>query len=473
MQVHHVMALNRLTFFIPHSPNYPSLPKMKSILFRGLFALALFTGVSSLLSAQTDSPQVFSLNEAVAYAMSNNNAIRNARVDILDAEQNVKERLSTGLPQINGSLDFNHFLKVPVLPLPEAFAMGDPNAPTSIAFQLKNSFTAGIAARSMLFDGSFFVGLRAARASGDYYNLQLENTQRTVRTQVVRAYFPVLLLKTNVVILDRNIDNLQKLLNETEAQYEAGFVEQLDVDRLVLSLSNLRSQREQISSQAENALRALKYTLNYPLDEPLVVEDDLDKLETEIEAALLTADIPYLARPELRLLDKTIELQKLNEELQKAAYLPTVYASISGQYQFQGNSFSDGFWAPTIVLGLNASIPIYDFGGRSARVERAKLATQKVVNQRNDVQRSVQLEVLNARATFTANNDRLQVTKTNLELAQRIYDATQIKYREGVGSSIEVVQAEQALYESQANFLNALYETLVAKEDLFLALGRN
>ncbi|MEM9929548.1 MAG: TolC family protein [Bacteroidota bacterium] len=446
---------------------------MKRILNRGLLLLAFTASSYALLLAQTDTPQVFSLDQAVEYAMSNNNAIRNAKVDILDAEQNVKERLSTGLPQINGTLDFNHFLKVPVLPLPEAFAMGDPNAPTSIAFQLKNSFTAGIAARSMVFAGSFFGGLRAARASGDYFNLQLENTQRTVRTQVVRSYFPVLLLKTNIVILENNINNLEKLLAETKAQYDAGFVEQLDVDRLVLSLNNLKSQQEQITSQAENALRALKFTLNYPLDEPLRVDDDLDKLQTEIDAATLTADIPYLARPEIRLLDKTIELQKLNEELQKSAYLPTVYGSISGQYQFQGDSFSDGFWAPTIVLGLSANIPIYDFGGRSARVERAKLATQKVINQRNDAQRSVQLEVLNARATFTANNDRLTVTKENLALAQRIYDATQIKYREGVGSSIEVVQAEQALYESQANYLNALYETLVAKEDLSLALGRN
>ena len=436
-----------------------------------LFA-AVLTGTAGLF-AQSGTPAVFSLDAAVDYAMTNSNAVRNARVDILDAEQNVKERLSTGLPQINGSLDFQHFLKVPVLPLPEAFAMGDPNAPTSIAFQLKNSFTAGISARGMLFDGSFFVGLRAARASGDYFNLQLENTRRTVRSQVTQAYFPTLLLKTNVAILDNNISNLEKLRSEVSAQYEAGFVEQLDVDRLSLSLNNLRSQRDQIAQQAENALRALKFTLNYPLDEPLRVEDDLDKLETEIDVALLTSDIPYQARPEVRLLDKTIELQGLNEELQRAAYLPSVYATVAGQYQYQGDNFSDGFWAPTVVLGLQANIPIYDFGGRAARLERAKLATQKVINQRNDVQRSIQLEVVNARATFTANNDRLRVTKDNLDLAQRIYDTTQIKYREGVGSSVEVVQAEQALYESQANYLNALYETLVAKEELFLALGRD
>ncbi len=437
-----------------------------------LLLIVLLSGLSAL-QAQSEPPPIFSLDAAVDYAMSNSNAIRNAQVDILDAEQNVKEQFSRGLPQINGTLGFQHFLKVPVLPLPEAFAMGDPNAPTSIAFQLKNSFTAGLSAQGMIFDGSFFVGLRAARASGDYFNLQLENTRRTVRGQVTQAYFPTLLLKTNLDILDNNISSLEKLKNEVAAQYDAGFVEQLDVDRLVLSLNNLRSQRDQVAQQAENALRALKFTLNFPVDEPLRVEDDLDKLETEIDAALLTSDIAYQARPEIRLLDKTIELQGLNEELQKAAYLPTVYASIAGQYQYQGDNFKDGFWAPTIVLGLTANVPIYDFGGRAARVERAKLATQKIVNQRNDVQRGIQLEVLNARNTFMANNNRLRATKENLALAQRIYDTTQIKYREGVGSSVEVVQAEQALYESQANYLNALYETLVAKENLFLALGQN
>ncbi len=446
---------------------------MKPILQRLLLFVAFLATGTAGLYAQSEAPQVFSLADAVTYAMANNNTIKNAQVDILDAEQNVKEQFSRGLPQINGSLDFQHFLKVPVLPLPEAFAMGDPDAPTSIAFQLKNNFTAGISARGMLFDGSFFVGLRAAKASGEYYNLQLENSKRTVRSQVTQTYFPTLLLKTNVAILDNNISNLEKLKDEVAAQFDAGFVEQLDVDRLVLSLNNLRSQRDQVAQQGENALRALKFTLGYPLEEALRVEDDLDKLETEIDAALLTSDIPYLQRPEIRLLDKTIALQGLNEELQKAAYLPTVYATVSGQYQFQGNSFSDGFWAPTVVVGLSANIPIYDFGGRAARVERAKLATQKVINQRNDVERSIQLEVINARATFTANADRLNVTKDNLDLAQRIYDTTQIKYREGVGSSVEVVQAEQALYESQANYLNALYETLVAKEDLFLALGRN
>ncbi|NJC25728.1 TolC family protein [Neolewinella antarctica] len=434
-----------------------------------LLTACLLAGASTLRAQEDAGPgNVFSLQRAVTYAMDNSNTIRNARVDILDAEQNVKERLSAGLPQFNGTVDFTHYFAVPVIFLPENFPGGGGEA----SLQLKNNFVAGLNARAMLFDGSFFVALRAARASGEYFNLELENAQRRVRSQVTQTYFPVLLIKTNIEVLNRNITNLEKLLAETRAQFEAGFVEKLDVDRLRLSVSNLTSQRDQLFDQGENALRALKFTLNYPLDESLVVEDDLEKIDLEIQDAMLTGAIPYLNRPEVRLLDKTLELQDLNIKLQKAAYLPTVYATVAGQQQYQGNDFKNGFWAPTVLAGLSVGVPIYDFGARSARVQRAVLAKEKIVNQRNDVNRTIQLEVLNARTTFTAANKRYQTTKDNLDLANDIYEVTQIKYSEGVGSSIEVVQAEQQLYETQANYLQALYDALVAKEDLYLALGR-
>ncbi len=428
------------------------------------------------LAAQETATPVFSLQDAVNYAYENANSIRNARVDILDAEQNIREQLSTGLPQISAALDYTRYLKVPVLPLPEAFAAlnPDPNepAPDGIAFQRTNNFTGGLNVSGMLFDGSFFVGLRAARASRDYFNLQLEDAERQVRNQVTQSYFPVLLTSTNLEIVERNISNLEKLLRETEAQYEAGFVEQLDVDRLVLSLNNLRSTRNDLEQQRENALRALKFSLNYPENQPLDVSEDLEALELEVEAAALTSDIPYQQRSEVRLLDQTLTLQDLNIDLQKAAYLPKLSALASGQYQYQGDNFTDGFWAPTALVGLSASIPIYDFGGRSSRLERARLDKEKVVNQRDDLVRGIDLEVRNARGSFNAARNRLENTRRNQELAQRIYETTQIKYREGVGSSIEVVQAEQQLYEAQANYLNALYDTLVAKEDLYIALGR-
>ena len=193
-----------------------------------LIGILLLTGLSLpvALSAQSAKGPL-SMEAAIAYAQSNSNKVRNAQVKIADAEQQIKEQLSTGLPQINGSLDFTHYLKVPVLPLPEAFSSTIPpgqEVPDGIAFQLKNNFVAGISASSMLFNGSFFVALRASREGRKLYQLELGNAERTVRNEVINSYLPLLLIRDNLNQLDKNITNLSDLLKETSAFYEAGFV---------------------------------------------------------------------------------------------------------------------------------------------------------------------------------------------------------------------------------------------------------
>lgn len=442
--------------------------------FSLLLLLSLFA-FGSVFSQSEAATSVMDLEAAIAYAQEKSTAVRNARIQIADAEEQIRESLASGLPNINGSLDYTHYLKVPVLPLPDAFASTVPpgqDVPDGIAFQLRNNFVAGISANTMVFNGSFFVALKASREARKFYELELQNQQRVVRNQVINTYLPLLLIKQSIEQLELNIQNLTTLRDETAAFYEAGFVEQLDVDRLSLSLDNLQVERENLQSQRENALRALKYTLNYPLNEPLSIDDDLEEISVEAGEDLMLSPVPYQDRPELRVLDQSLVLQDLAVELEQAAYLPSVNATVAGQYQFQGDKLSDGFWAPTVLVGLNANIPIWDFGGRKARVQRARLDKEVILNQRNDLVRGIELEVTNAREDYDSAQRRLASRLRSRELAERIYETTQIKYKEGVGSSLEVAQAEQELYTAQNNYLNALYETLLAKEALKQALGQ-
>ncbi|MEM6396103.1 MAG: TolC family protein [Bacteroidota bacterium] len=435
-------------------------------------SIVLFCCFSWSLSAQDPATEKLSLKGAIDYALSNSNAMANARLGVEDADLFIKERLSTGLPNINAGLNFQHYLQVPVQAIPPEFLPPGTEGPTEVSFLLKNNFTADIGLSTMVFDGSFFVGLRAAREARSYAQLQLDTEARKVKNQVIDAYLPVLLLSESINVIDRNIDNLTTLFNETSALYESGFVELLDVDRLRLSLDNLQIERDNLERQQENVIRALKVAMNYPLDQQLSVQDELDQMSVEVDDADLRGSIPFGQRPELLLLDRGLALQDLNTELQRSAYLPSVYANAGYQYQYQGNTLSDGFWAPTGVVGLNVAVPIYDFGGRKARVQRAQIERDNLFNQRKDLQNLITLEVENARNSYNAAKQTLTARTRSLDLAERIYETTKIKYREGVGSSLEVVQAELAFYEAQANELNATYELLVAKESLYQALGK-
>lgn len=471
-------------------------PKLITLLL--LLALPGWT-----LLAQEGSSEL-SLEQAINYAFSKNTEIKNAQINIADAEQQIVERRSAGLPQLSGGLTFQRYLQVPRQPLPEGFSIfglftqalavdlrpqlsddtgqaidevyqssGDGSTGSEgVAFFLKNNFTAAVNLDAMIFDGSYFVALQAARQYRVYAQKEYEATKREVENSVMDAYLPLLLLRENEELLDKNIANLEQLLFETRELYKAGFAEQLDVDRLELSLANLRIEKDNLNRQQEVALTALKYTIGYPLDQEMSVTDDLESLAREVEEEMLVGAIDPQRRPEINMLDEAIKLNDLNIRNFKAGYLPSLRAFGTAQQQYQGNDFKSGFWAPGAFVGLSLNIPIFDGLYKKSQIERARLSQEMTRNQRRDLSRAIQLEVSTARTNYLNAREKLANQEKNLDLARRIYDTTQIKYREGVGSSVEVTQAEQSLYSTQGNYLQAMYEVVSAKMRLEQALGR-
>jgi len=457
------------------------------------------------LAAQQQARQ-FTLEEAIDYALQENMSIKNAQIEIADAEQQIVERRSSGLPQLSGSANFQRYLAVPRQPLPEGFDIfgifgqalavdlfdqlspmtqaavteafagngGGDTGEEGIAFFLKNNFTAALNLDAMVFDGSFFVALQAAREYRKYTLRDFAATQREVRNQVTEAYLPVLLLQQNIELLDKNISNLDKLLFETKELYKSGFVEQLDIDRLDLSLANLKIERENLVRQKEVATDNLKYAMGYPVDETIVLADDLENMRAAADdVALAAAEANPTQRPEYALLEQAITMNELNVKLNKAGYLPSLRAFGAVQQQYQGNDFETGFWAPSSFVGLNLSVPIFDGLQKRAKIQRAQLDLEKARNQKEDLSRAINLEVSNAKTNYLNARQRLDSQERNLGLAERIYETAQIKYREGVGSSLEVTQAEQSLYETQSNYMQALYDLILTQARLEIALGKN
>lgn len=472
---------------------------MKYILTFVVSLLAL----SPYAGAQQQATQM-TLEEAIQYALENSINMKNAQIAIADAEQQIVERRSAGLPQLTGGVNYQHYLAVPQQPLPEGFEVfgifgqalsvdlydqlspmtqaavdnafaGDGNSGDTgeqgIAFFLRNNFTASVNLEAMVFDGSYFVALEGAREYRKYTKREYATKEREVENATIESYLPVLLIQENIELLDKNIRNLNQVLYETKALYKEGFAEQLDIDRQALSLSNLEIERENLVRQKDVALANLKNTIGYPLDQPLVVADDLEQMTTEA-ARLMAMEARPEQRAEIALLDQAIQMNELNIKLNKAGYLPSLRAFGVAQQQYQGNDFETGFWAPAAYVGLNLSVPIFDGFNKKAKVERARLELEKARNQRRDLLRGLKLEVANARTNYENANQRMRSQEKNLELAARIYETTQIKYREGVGSSLEVTQAEQSLYATQSNYMQAMYDLLLAKERLEMALGQ-
>ncbi|MBK7409292.1 MAG: TolC family protein [Saprospirales bacterium] len=419
---------------------------------------------------QAQEPSSFSLQEAIQYAYENNLNLKNAQIKVADAHEQVIERRAVGIPQLRGSLGYNYFIDIPTQIIPDFFNPG--GGEIAVQFGTKHSLAAGLDLSVMAFDASYLVGLKAARMYKDYAAQELTTTQQEIKYQVINAYLPPLLVAENLEILDKNIDNLSKLLQETQALYREGFVEQLDVDRLELSLANLKTQRESLSRQKEVALNALKFALGYPMDQEIEVSEDLTALSPAVAENDLTGNINYSIRPEYALVSKGELLNELNVQLNKSGYIPTLDLFGSYKQSLYANKLSEGQWFPTTIVGAQLNVPIFDGLGKKAKVQRSRLDLEIVRNQKLDLERAINLEVQNARTTYLNAQDRLDSQKRNLELAERIFQTTQIKYREGVGSSIEVTQAEQSLYQTQQLYIQSLYDLVSARMSLDKALGR-
>lgn len=435
-----------------------------------------------LLSSYAQQKVEMTLDKAVEYALTNSNEIKIAHLNIEDAEQRILETRATGLPQINAAANLNNFFKVPVSVLPEAFVASSRDAEGNlpegfsrqVSFVLKNQFDAALNFKTMIFDGSFFTGLKAASLYRTLVQDELSAKQQSLKNRVITAYLPVILLTENLKILDKNIANVEKLRNETSALYKEGFVEQLDVDRLELSVANLIVEKQNLERQMATTMNNLKQIMNFPVEQELVIQDNLGRVVPVPAQKDLTGPIDYYNRREYKVAETGIQLNELNETYIKNVYLPSLNFNASYTQAYQGDQLFGGensFWAPTGVVGLSLNVPLFDGFGKKAKIQRAKLTTEIAKTQHLELANSIDSEVANARIDYQSALQREQSQKRNMELAERIYETTQIKYKEGVGSSLEISQAEQSLFAAQRNHLQATFDLLIAKLSLDVALG--
>lgn len=436
-------------------------------------------GLWALIAVGTATGQTpLSLSDCILYAYDHNPNIRLSQLQITDADCLIRENKAIGFPQLSAGANYQYFIQRPGVPA-SVFQFGppDPGGDTlgdiKIAFNAKHSLTPVLSYNQLLFSNSYRIGLKAAEAYRAYVEQQLAVTRQTLRNSVTDAYLPALLISENRAILDKNIKNLEKLLADTRATTQAGFAEQLDVDRLELSLSSLRTEHENLLRQQEIVVNALKFAMGMPVKEEVTLADNLQKLMTEYAGVDLSSEINYMNRPEYIQLLKGRELNALQVDLYRKPWMPTVAGFVQYQPGWQGG-FANGtkwYFIPSAVAGISVNIPIWDGGASRAKQERALIAVQTIDAQKEMLENALTLELENARKQYGNTSERVKSQQKNLDLAQRIYNTIQTKYQAGVSSSFELVSAEQQLYTAQQLLMQAQYDLLTARVAIKKALG--
>ncbi len=466
---------------------------------RVLFLVVVVWLALSAAPAKAQTTQSFTLEQCINYALESSVSIKNAQLDEAIAKARVRETVGIGLPQIDGSVGVQHNQKLrrffATYTGPSGF-LGDLSGfgvqPGDVVsaqnfFQLKSAGDAGVTISQILFNGSYLVGLQASNTFQELSTKAAGQAREQTISAVSKAFYLALTNKERVKLFDANIARVDSLLRTTQALNKNGFAEKIDVDRIQVTYNNLVTEREKFVNLQALAIELLKFQMNYPMGEQIDLMGTLDQVNVP-QLAAYADDLDYNTRWDYQLLKTNKRLQELDVKNKYAAGIPSLVAFANLGYATQSPNVSGLFrttssledngqigpdkWYGYSLFGVTLNVPLFSGLQRNYRVQQSKLNLLKLENSTKQLESAIDLEVKQARISLDNALRTVVAQKENMDLAANVARITKIKYEQGVGSNLEVIDAEASLREAQINYYNALYDALVAKVDIDKAYGK-
>jgi outer membrane protein TolC len=423
----------------------------------------------------------FTLEQALDYASEHGYTNISSNYDVEVAQRKIWETVATGLPQVDFSGRYNHSMDLTQSLLPIEFFPEEDWEPgakagdkVAVAFGTAYDASFTVGATQLIFDGSYFVGLQAARVFRELTEQRRRKTEIELRSQVAQAYFLVLSARENEVAFEELLENNEAMLRETKAMYATGFVEALDVAQMELLVNDTRQRMKEVERNELVALAVLKYAMGMKGEAPLELTDSLSFLSERILGS---------GQPQAVLNQEThvdYQLAAVNEESEmlllkneRVQYLP----KISAFYNYQRVGYSDEWnvfgeeWYKAQFIGLQVSVPIFSSGMRHSKVQQQKLSWLKSQNEKEMAIHQLDNNFHTAMADMKNSHDQYLYSIQNRELARDILEKTRTKFSHGISSSSEFTQQQGQYIQSQMSYVQSAVNLMNAHISLLKATG--
>jgi outer membrane protein TolC len=446
--------------------------------------------------------RALTIEESIALSLEQNRSIRDARLQLLTAERQVKEARGRAMPDISVNASFTRNLQPLESLLPAIIfdPTADPDDFIAVRFGADNNWSSALSVSQPLFDYSVFVGLKVA---SQFRQLQVEGVRGAAQqaaTSTRRAFHEVLLARERFRLTESSVQRLRQTLEETRARNQEGLASDYDVLRLEVELGNLEPQLRQASDILAAAGRGLAIAMGLDIEStftPLGSLREIDVTTRTADTAESRSLVEVVGEPRAlamsyddllaRALAERSDLRqaRINRNLSQAqvkATMSDLFPSLSGFYNYsltaQENGRPDFFGensrqqATVMQAGIQVEIPLFSGFQNSARLQQQKIAVDRS---------NSSLALLRDQATNQLRTllDALDETRLRAQAQARAVDQANLgfeiasaQYREGVSSRLEVVDAENALRQAEFNFAQAVYDHLNAQADFDLAVGR-
>lgn len=417
-----------------------------------------------------------SLDECLQMALSNNENLKNSILEENVSKMTSREYLSVGFPQIQfeTGLKYNFEIQKSLIDISK-FMPGVPEGTEQeVSFGQKYDGIMDLGINQMIFNGSYFVGLAASKALIELSEKQTVRTKVDIIESVNKAYYVVLNTKERLSLVNSNLDRIESLLNDTEILYENGFVEKLDIDRIKVSFNNLNAEKIKAERLYDLSLSVLKFQIGFPVNDKLSVKGSIEDVILSVNEYDIQS-FDYSDRIEHSILNTNKRLKSYDLKNNRSQFLPQIYANLSYGYNTSSSEydlfFNSNRWKNYGTVGLQVIVPIFDGFNKRSKINRSKIVVQQVENQIKFLERSIDLQINQNYIELKNAIESLNISKDNLVLANEVYNVSEKKYKEGVGSNLEVLDSNNALKTAQTNYYNAYYQAIISKINLEKTLG--
>ncbi|MGG6230078.1 TolC family protein [Tenacibaculum sp. SDUM215027] len=413
-----------------------------------------------------------SMQEAIDYAIKNSYDNKVSLNDIEAAKKKKWETTTIGLPQINGVVDYQNWLKQQV----QLVDFNSDGVDEELIFTKKQTTKASVTLSQLLFDGSYLVGLQSAKTYLKISEQAKEKTELATREAIINAYGNVLVTEKSIDILENNKKILEKNLNETQKTYDNGLTELENVEQLQITLGNVESNLRNAERLKEIAYQMLNVSLGNSIETKLTLTSTLDNLVIDnTDLSLLATQFNIDNHIDFKIAQNDRESKRLLMKLEQSKYLPTLSAFVN----YGVTAFSDSFtfldsnqrWLGSSLLGVSLNVPIFSSFGRNSKVKQAKIALENADIRLEEAKQKLNLQVERAKSEYQLGIENYETAKKNLALAERIEKKQQVKFFEGISSSFDLLQAQNQLYTQQNNYVQSMLNVIAKKAQLENALN--
>jgi outer membrane protein len=435
----------------------------------------LFNLMLIVPAANGQQPVRLSLQDCLEYAVKHNYSIKNAKIDVLIQESQNRQTLSASYPHINGKAEFDDFIK-PQASFLNAKAFGGPDAIVPIAFAVPYAASVGLTASQLVFDGSVLVALKARNTVMDLVRQSGQVTEVNMRYNVIKAYNSLVIAYRQYDILKSSLAYARSLEHDVIVTKENGFAEKIDVDRTAVQVNNLVADSMRVGNMLNLTEQVLKYQMGMDINTPVILTDTNLEQRSQEAARLLTEQGNYELIPEYKLLNTQLRLNEYNLKRYQLAAWPSfnVFGAVGNNYGSDkfGDLFKFRKYESNAMFGLQLNLPILNGMLRVNQVAEAKLNIEKSHNSIENMK--LTLDFMSAQARTSLRNSILQVQSQsrNLTLSADVLDLARKKFKAGVGSNLEVTQAQTDQLRAQTNYFSALLDMINAEVDLKKAMGQ-